>query len=454
MIDCRNDHFADTMKNSSSNNTLYVSPDWDYKQSRVKDGTIFAFNSSDTCPGYSIHISDWRLRKRTIDVTPKSRSAYFEEAITEFEKALGRAGIWSKEYIAGICAGQFKAQLDIERFKSALQKASEHRGESISIELNAELTMEEIYTPLGMFILTPLVMLAVRYETLYEAEMKPWPYDTPPAAIWHIVKGGFERREPYGMVAASTSSEDLWVVSSLSVDNTLNRKPESGLDNIAISEMLSAILRRTATIQELQKLTQDIPMQTATILKGTVDKIENKISTIHKHVQGVPLLQAELTEAKAAPDALAVEIHSRITDILTPKLQTIWLAMRKSGGCQKDALKSLQRAGIVNSKSTLCRRVAEINSILIANKLSPCNAPAPPDRYNRHGGYESKEGKAVPEELYKPDRDWADDPASRDRTICQYLTASKEDRAHFHELYFGIEDEAKEYRKRHGMKLD
>lgn len=189
-------------------------------------------------------------------------------------------------------------------------------------------------------------------------------------------------------------------------------------------------------------------------LQAGIDDLKQGVATVHKHVRGVPILQADLADAKIMPDALAVEIVSRITDILTPDEQVIWHAMRKARGIQKDALPSLQAKGIVKSAATLSRRVADINTKLIANKLSPCDAPAPPVRFNRTGGYVNDDGKTVPEELSTQDHDWAVDPDSRDKTICSYLAASDKDKAVFHQLYYGIEDEAREYKKRSGMKSD
>lgn len=189
------------------------------------------------------------------------------------------------------------------------------------------------------------------------------------------------------------------------------------------------------------------PATLETVQAGIAD-LKKDVAVVHKHVQGVPLLQADLAEAKVAPDALAVEIYSRIADILTPNQLAIWHAIRRAGGSQKDALPSLRKAGIVKSASTLSRRVAEINDILIANNLPRCNAPTPPVRYNRSGGYENEDGKTVPEELSQPDREWSENPESRDKTIRQYLLASEQDRAVFRQMYYGIEDEADQYKKR------
>ena len=46
---------------------LEISPDWAYTRSRLKDGVMFSFHSSKTCPGYSIQVSNWRLCKVACD---------------------------------------------------------------------------------------------------------------------------------------------------------------------------------------------------------------------------------------------------------------------------------------------------------------------------------------------------------------------------------------------------
>lgn len=198
---------------------------------------------------------------------------------------------------------------------------------------------------------------------------------------------------------------------------------------------------------------REIKVNTSPLL-GAIGDVAKDVKTALQHVRGVPFLQAELAEARVVPDALAVEIHNRLADILTPKEQAIWHAMRRAAGSQKLALPSLRKAGVVSSAPTLSRRVGEINEKLILNNLTPCDAPAPPVRFNQSGGDENEEGKTSPEELSPVERDWAHDPADRDTTIQAYLTARPEDKAYFHETKPGIEEEAKKYLKRRPVKSD
>ena len=202
----------------------------------------------------------------------------------------------------------------------------------------------------------------------------------------------------------------------------------------------TTLLALHADIRQIKDIAAPLPEAVAKVDKG--------LETVQKHVRGVPILQAELAEAKLAPESLAVEIHNRIADILGPEEQAIWHAMRKAGGSQTDALVSLKQSGTVKSAATLSRRVGVINPKLLANNLPPCDAPAPAVRFTKHGGYVGKDGDEVPEELSVVERDWAKDPAERDTTIQSYLTASPEDKEYYRQAKPGIQDEADKYLKR------
>jgi len=183
-------------------------------------------------------------------------------------------------------------------------------------------------------------------------------------------------------------------------------------------------------------------------LPAAVAKVGANVETVQKHVRGVPLLQAELTEAKLVPEAVAVEIYGRIADILDPGQQAIWHAMRKAGGIQKDALVVLKKSGVVNSAPVLSRRVAVIDKKLKENGLPPCNASGPSVRYKKTGGHENADGDMEPEEVSAVERDWAKDPTERDTTIQSYLAARPEDKDYFHQTKPGIQEEADKYLKR------
>ena len=154
------------------------------------------------------------------------------------------------------------------------------------------------------------------------------------------------------------------------------------------------------------------------------------------------------------PEGVALELYNRLADILTVEEQTIWREVRNAGGIQKNALPSLQQAGVAKSTATLSRRVGEIDEKLRKHGLPPCAAAGPTIRYKKSGGYEGDNGKAMPEELSPVERDWAKDPGDRDTTIQAYLGAADGDKASFEQTKPGIEEEARKYLKRRPMKSD
>jgi len=206
-----------------------------------------------------------------------------------------------------------------------------------------------------------------------------------------------------------------------------------------------------ATLEAIHTGVQQLTSQTGS-LTNVVENIGQNVGIVREHVRNVPIMQAELDEARNVPEALALEIQNRIADILTPAEQSIWRAVRTAGGSQKDALSSLQKTGTVKSAATLSRRVAQIDAKLRQNGLSPCNASGPAIRYTKSGGYENNEGKTMPEELSPVESDWAEDPSDRETTIRAYLSAPAADKALFHQTKPGIEEEAKKFTKRQPLK--
>lgn len=189
------------------------------------------------------------------------------------------------------------------------------------------------------------------------------------------------------------------------------------------------------------------------VVPAAIERVEKGIETVQKHVRGVPILQAELAEARKVPEALALEIQRRIDDILLIDEQRIWKAVR-SAGSQKGALGVLRKDGIVKSAATLCRRVGEIDAKLKKAGLPPCDASGPSVRFKKSGGTVNDEGKSLPEEVSRVARDWAEDPVERERTIRSYLAANDEEKEYFCQEYPGIDEEAEAYLKRHPMESD
>ena len=68
-------------------------------------------------------------------------------------------------------------------------------------------------------------------------------------------------------------------------------------------------------IRELKEMTSPLP--------AAIAKVGDGIAMVQQHVRGVPILQAELAEARINPEGLALEIQKRIADILTPEEQGV-----------------------------------------------------------------------------------------------------------------------------------
>ena len=191
-------------------------------------------------------------------------------------------------------------------------------------------------------------------------------------------------------------------------------------------------------IRELKEITSPLP--------AAIAKVGDGIAIVQQHVRGVPILQAELAEARINPEGLALEIQKRIADILTPEEQRIWMAVR-TAGTQKEALESLREYGI-GSTATLSRYVREIDKKLVKNNLPKCAASEPAARFKKSVVYSNSDGNRAHVDVSPVEKDWAEDPGERDTTIRAYLAARDEDKAYFRQTKPGIEDEAKMYLKR------
>ena len=177
-------------------------------------------------------------------------------------------------------------------------------------------------------------------------------------------------------------------------------------------------------------------------------RIDDNTRATLQHARGIPLLKAELNEARKNPEGVALEIVSRLQDILDPAQHVIWRAMQDAGGVQTHALGELKRKGSVKNKTALCRQVKVINKILVANDLPKCNAPESMGKYKKTRSYEDKTGAIKGGDVYL-DEDWAKDPVNRERIIKQFLAASDNEKECFRKNYSAIEDELKEYQKSH-----
>jgi hypothetical protein len=383
--------------NEQNIHRLDISPDWEFTHTKDRNRPTFALISSASCPGYSIQLSPWRLRKKigqTLDLPELATHAF-----RKLRNTLGEEAFPETNRVEAESIGSGRNPLMKYR-RLCLDKKN---PEKIQFDVMTANT-EDLFSPRVAEVSIPFLTLSRRDQVEYEIDRAPWPFDLPPRALEHLATSGFKSPFPWGVIAIPPHGNDVWIVSKFS-QNEIGVKYD-----------------RKATM-------------------------EREFPELHALCQGARIMRGELAEARVIPDALAVEIHSLLAEILTPEELAIWHAMRKAGGSQKCALPSLQKKDIVRSAPTLSRRVKMINAKLIANRLTPCDVPAPPVRYNRSGGCENENGKTIPEELSAVERDWADDPAERDTTIRTYLTVSPAEKLFFQQTKPGIEEEARRYLK-------
>lgn len=246
--------------------------------------------------------------------------------------------------------------------------------------------------------------------------------DTTPALEIYFVKYGVERR----------------IMLPVNFKKKKDHRPDwQYLCDVLASQTAQAEINHTVVTQGLRQI------------EGTVAPLPVALETINKSLRNVKTLQSERDEALKVPESIALEIHNEIADILEPHEITIWRTVRNCNGVQKDAFPYLQAEGIVNSLTTLNRRVLEIDKKLRKKGLPSCKASGPTDRYIKSGGYADGNGKTTPVELSRVEADWDSDPVDRNRTIQQYLALnSEEDIRYYHQYYPGIEDEAKKHSRR------
>ncbi len=272
----------------------------------------------------------------------------------------------------------------------------------------------------------PLAALSFRDGCPHRLISSPWSFSSPPAALEHLAVDGFDSNDQFGIVASAPTRDDYWIVirySRCEIQRQWNRNHALQQEYPWISK-LPDILER--------------------ILGNTEITIEQ--------TRAVPQLINNHDEATQFPASLAAEYQDKVFQHLSPYENMIWTAMRKAGGSQKKAFPFLAEKGVVKSLSTLCRRVAKIDEKLKPHVLPLCTFESQPDRFRRTEGPHDEWGEPGAEEIYAPDRDWADNPVTRDKAIRDYIQCTDSDKKYFHQNYFGIEDEAKAYKNRIGMK--
>jgi hypothetical protein len=137
-----------------------------------------------------------------------------------------------------------------------------------------------------------------------------------------------------------------------------------------------------------------------------------------------------------------LEIHEQIDGLLNSEQRTIWRAIRNAGGDQSKALPEIVAAGYPMSTSTLCRRVAKIDPILVKACLPKCCAVGPKTRYKleKKGRYEQDEVIA-PEEIGSEEIWWMDEE-ERQSTVEAYRKASPDQKKQMEGSYHYIHEMA------------
>ncbi len=206
------------MTETRPSNRFVVQPDWEYTRSRDRNGTIFAFHSSDTCPGYSIHISNWRLRKNSARINDEK--ALRDKAYSELERCAGDLGFAEtnkiKEEIdrktkaiiasAGLLRPDFLARIG-QKYQALLNEYEEKL-----FIASIKDTLSPWLAPLSV----SLMSLVMRDKAEYVVDSVPWSFKKPPIALQHLAKTGFNSRFGWGIIALPWPSDDVWVVSKFS----------------------------------------------------------------------------------------------------------------------------------------------------------------------------------------------------------------------------------------------
>ena len=431
---------ADGIKSHFTSDIFPIPQDWEYTKSRTKDGIMFAFHSSKTCPGYSVEVSNWRLRKCA--VTPwdeeKGDLGLISWISLELRRVFGKSMFKKSRRISLNYRKALKRMTwQLRRSKglaglSDLCICDRDTSDALAIETSegVEAKVEELYgNPRIALLSRPMVVLSARDKTPHILDYAPWPFPSPPHALRHLAPTGFASLSEYGILALAPGCEDVWIVSKFHRSEVkINRNREATI------EKEHPQLKQWAEIATKTE-------ETNSLLKG-----------IRPYVLGIPKVMADFAEARQIPEEAALKLHQRITEILTPQEQTIWRIVRTEG-TQKAAFEKLQEHGI-KSLATLSRRVKIIDEKLKKNDLPPCLGHVPATRFLRSGGLPGDCENVAPNDLSSTEYAWDKDPHEFKRTILSYLASPGDEKEAFHQSYPGIERRAEEYRSRHLMKSD
>lgn len=194
------------------NNTLVISQDWDFTRTREKGGETFAFHSAGTCPGYSIKISGWRLRKKPgAQIT---QDELFLRGLDELNRHLGDS----------VCPGRkgletLKTKVKEKMFPPGglmppdwMSKMAAENQKAYEQEFLIELR-RILFSPRVARLSVPLLTLIIRDSAEYRLDKEPWSHSGPPRELRHLAASGFDGQCPLGILARPPTGKYLWIVS-------------------------------------------------------------------------------------------------------------------------------------------------------------------------------------------------------------------------------------------------
>ena len=265
-----------------------ISPSWEFTRTRDKSGTTFAFHSDGQRRGYSVRVSNWRLRKATSSPSssPADIMGLHIEADAELVRVLGDDAFKRSRVVME------RIQNLVEAIEHTLERSEERKEillprlrirhddqtEQISAppktpeisekhdleKLNREYQVArfmDMFDPRVALYFIPIHSLIMRDRVPYVFENTPWPFEAPPRMLRHLGDLGFSSRAGYGITALPPSGEDTWIVSAFSEceveakwDRAAALKTVSSLKDVVSRHMAqndrqyAAILARTEAI--------------------------------------------------------------------------------------------------------------------------------------------------------------------------------------------------------------
>jgi len=219
---------------ASGRNHIAISRTRDFTRTRIGDETIFAFHADGDCPGYTVKISGWKLRKAV--VLPGDGHGPVQEArpkpVTQLRKIFGEE--FFRESRRVLAEGNEEIRVAMEKFDDpfslpsvgiaplSMARVRPRRDEYLA-ELRRALNekyvsalRKDLFSPPVALLSVPMACLCLRDGGSYFIEKEPWPFSVPPESLDHLEKEGFDHPDPWGIIASPPGGGDVWVVSGFS----------------------------------------------------------------------------------------------------------------------------------------------------------------------------------------------------------------------------------------------